>query len=240
MSRVTALYKLKEGLGSYVREKIVDNMKTSYFLMNVDECMSNANEKVFSIMVSYFSESEKCVIVEHYDSKSLIVVNAQKLLEHVTTMLLKDEIPFENVVSNLLDSTNYMRGKVAGFETLLRKEMPHLLNIDGDTCHHTHNTVKKFLSPFKKYIEHLCDDLHTDFQWSADQRQYLAEIREFIGINYRMPAARVDHRWLSSYNAVEIDISLPSAFTVFYFTWLSKEDVCIYKDVIDKILEVKR
>ena len=37
-----------------------------------------------------------------------------------------------DLISNFSDSTNYMRGKIAGFELLLRKEALHLLEIDGD------------------------------------------------------------------------------------------------------------
>ena len=48
-----------------------------------------------------------------------------------------------DLISNFSDSTNYMRGKIAGFESLLRKEAPHLLDIDCDTCHHVHNASKK-------------------------------------------------------------------------------------------------
>ena len=75
----------------------------------------------------------------------------------------------KNMVSNLFDSTNYMRGKLSGLEKRLCDEVPHLLDIDGDICHHAHNTVKKFLSP---YIEHLTDDIHTDMKYSPDLRDY--------------------------------------------------------------------
>ena len=213
-------------------------MKQSPFSMNVDEYFSNAHGKVFRILVSYYCDSAKRVVVQHYNSCSMLVVNAENLFHHVTSLLMKDNIPFDNVISNLSDSTNYMRGKIAGFEKLLRDKIPHLLDIDGDTCHHVHNSVKEFLKPFEKYIERLCDDLHTDFIWSPESRQYLAEICQFLGVNYRTPPDRVDHRWLSAYDAVEIDIDLLPAFTVFFFAWLSKEDIPIYKDEILKILQV--
>ena len=193
MSRITSAYKLREGLAGSIFEEIIADLRSSFFSMNVDECMSNAYEKIFSIIVSYFSDDLKRVVVHHYNSKAFVVVTVN-LFNHVKTTLLNDGIPLTNMISNLSDSTNYMRGKVSGFETLLRKEIPHLLNIDGDTCHHAHNSVKKFLSPFQRYIEQLLTDIRTDMQWSPDLRQYLAEICEILGIKYRMPAARVDHR----------------------------------------------
>ena len=55
MSRTTAAYKLKEGLASTVFEDIGEVLKSTCFSLNVDECFSNSNENVFSILVSYFS-----------------------------------------------------------------------------------------------------------------------------------------------------------------------------------------
>ena len=98
--------------------------------------MSNNYEKVFSVLVSFFSEEQISVVVQHYKSKSFTVVNAKKLYNFVIDTLEADGIQLTNLISTLSDSTNYMRGKVAGFETLMRKAAPHLLDIDGDTCHH--------------------------------------------------------------------------------------------------------
>ena len=82
--------------------------------------------------------------MQHYKSASFTIMNANNLFDYVINSLREDEIPITNLISNLSDSTNYMRGKIAGLESLLRKEAPHLLDIDGDTCHHVHNASKIF------------------------------------------------------------------------------------------------
>ena len=238
MSRVTASYKLNEGLASFLTDSISDDLKQSYFSLNLDECFSNAHEKVFSIIVSYYSERMKRVVVQHYNTHKFTVVNAVNLFNHVKSILLNDEIPLNNVISNLSDSTNYMRGKISGFETLLRQAIPHLLDIDGDICHHTHNSVKKFLSPFEKYIESLVTDVRTDAQWSTDLRDYLSEICQFLNIRYQMPADRVDHRWLSSYDAAVVDNPLLPALTVMYYSWIPKENRSLYKELVHNLLKV--
>ena len=69
MDRTTASYKLREGLGETIHEKIVRDLQQVFFSMNVDECMSNAYENIFSIIVSYFSDELKRVVVHHYNSK---------------------------------------------------------------------------------------------------------------------------------------------------------------------------
>lgn len=104
------------------------------------------------------------VVVHHYNLESLTVVIAVNLFDHIKATLTKDKFPFSNLVSNLYDSTNYMKGKVSGFKTLIRKEVLHLLNIDGDICHHAHNTVTEFTFLFGKYIKQLFFDIRADMQ----------------------------------------------------------------------------
>ena len=110
-----------------------------------------------------------------------------------------------------------MRGKIAGFESLLRKEAPHLLDIDSNACHHVHDALKKMLSPFNKHIEQLLTDLRKDMEWSTDLREYLKEICSLLSIPYSMPAARVDRRWLPSYDAAVTDESTLAALTLLYY-----------------------
>ena len=47
----------------------------------------------------------------------MIEVNGVTLLQ---TIFQDDQIPFENLVSDLSDSTNFMRGKKSGLEKRLR------------------------------------------------------------------------------------------------------------------------
>ena len=153
---MTAAYKLREGLAANINEDLVELLRNVHFSINVDECMSNNYEKVFSVLVSFFSEEQISVVVQHYKSKSFTVVNAKKLYNFVIDTLEADGIQLTNLISTLSDSTNYMRGKVAGFETLMRKAAPHLLDIDGDTCHHAHNTAAQCAQSGNKVIFESC------------------------------------------------------------------------------------
>ena len=78
--------------------------------------MSNAREKLFSILVSYYFNELKRVVVQHYKSASFTTVNANNLFDYVINSLREDEIPITNLISKLSGSTNYMRGKTAGIE----------------------------------------------------------------------------------------------------------------------------
>lgn len=236
MDRTTASYKLTDGLEPVIRKKMLEAMRTSFFSFNVDECFSNNHKKIFSILVSYFSEDAGEVLVQHYKSQEFDKVNAKTLSRFVLDALKADAIPLDNVVSNLSDSTNYMRGKKAGFETLLREKIEHLLDIDGDICHHAHNVTALFLKPFGKVVEKLCTDLHTDMLYSTDMRGYLVDLCEILSLPYHMPPGYVEHRWLSILTAADVDAEMMDAFTLMYYGWVEKEDKEVYKDEVDVLM----
>ena len=104
---------------------------------------------------------------------------------------------WNNLVSDSSDNTNYIRGKKSGLETKLFEKAPHSLDIDGDVCHHIHNTVKKFCSPFNNFLERLVDDIHTDSKYSTDIRQAIDDICFIMDIPYKKPPQRISHRCLS-------------------------------------------
>lgn len=80
-----------------------------------------------------------------------------------------------------------IRGSKTGLETRIRQQKAsHLLDIDGDVCHHVHNAAKAFCKPFKYFIEQMYNDLFNDFKWSSDLREMLQEICEMCGVKYTM------------------------------------------------------
>ena len=93
-----------------------------------------------------------------------------------------------------------MRGHKSGVEAKLREMAPHLLDIDGDTCYHTHNAAKKFCAPFDNYLEKLFIDLFTDVAWSQNIRDDIEQICFLIGLKYSRPQRYVSTRWLSCFD----------------------------------------
>ncbi len=96
-------------------------------------------------------------------------------------------LPFENVMSTLMDSCSVMRGVQNGVERKLRTEIPHLLDIGGESVHHVHNAGKAFSLPFNGHLEQMFGAIATDFKWCTDYREYLEEICEILNIKYTVP-----------------------------------------------------
>ena len=233
MDRTTASYKMQYGLKKTVMEKTLHNIKSSSFSLNIDEATSSGNKKVLAILVSYYSEEDKCVIVEHLQSVELVVVNSESLYNVLVQIFHDHEIPWKNLVSLLMDSCAVMRGNKTGLEKRIRdNKAPHLVDIDGDICHHIHNATKKFCKPFDKFVERLFSDLHNDFKWSPDLKEALREICEMIGLSFTMPDQFIEHRWLSCYDVAVSTLRLIDAYQLFYYGFLPPANKFVYQAVV--------
>ena len=107
MERAKLSYKLCDRSANHLNEKLPQDLLKRKFSFNVDECMSNAREKMFSILLSYYSNELKRVVVQNYKSASFTIVNANNLFDYIINSLREDEIPPTNLILDLSDSTNY-------------------------------------------------------------------------------------------------------------------------------------
>ena len=193
-------------------------MKKYPFSRNIDECSSNNNQNVFSILVSYFHIEIGKSVVEHYKSVHLIEINSKSLLECICNSFIRDHIPFKNLVLDLIVSTKYIRGKRGGLEKMLQSEPLQPLDKDSDVCHYIHNTVKQFCKPFKCFVEKWIDGIHWDTKYSTDILDSLKEVCFILNV-----PSRVIHCWLSIFNCLSIDVTLIDPLIWLHFAWIPND-----------------
>lgn len=134
MDRTSASIKMRYGLANTLLSEIIGKMKSGYFSLNIDESTSNNLMRVLSILVSYYSEEHQRVVIQHLTSVSLYSVNAKSIFDALNNLMAEKDIPYENLVSVMMDSCSVMRGSKSGLETRIRQEKtPHLLDVDGDS-----------------------------------------------------------------------------------------------------------
>lgn len=235
MARTTASYKMRLGLAKTFIQQTTKNLRERKFSLNIDEATSSNVKRVLSILASYFCPEANKVVIEHLSSVCVTRVNAQTLFDEIVKLFDQLNIPWSNLMSILMDSCNVMRGPKSGLEMRVREKAPHLLDIDGDSCHHIHNASKKFCKPFEKYIENFFTDIYTDFRWSSDQRESLEEICMILGIKYTSITNMINHRWLSCYDAALNNLRMLDAFVLFYYAFLNDSDKTIYFSSLCKI-----
>ncbi|RUS84189.1 hypothetical protein EGW08_008029 [Elysia chlorotica] len=144
----------------------------------------------------------------------------------------------DDLVSLLTDSASYMRGCHNGFQAKLKEDAPHLVDIDGDVCHHLHNIAKCFTEELNaKTLIGFIDDVFNDLSYSADLKADLHTIAETLNLSTLSPLERVPHRWLSILDTTERLMKISDQLTVFYYAWLSKEDKVLYKERVTSIVK---
>ena len=117
LSRTAASYKMVQGLGHTFSERTYERIRSTPFSINLDESTSNSNKKVLSILVWYFNQELKHVVVEHLGSIEVLKGTAQYLETALVTFFNDHNIPFANLISMMMDSCNVMRGSKSGLET---------------------------------------------------------------------------------------------------------------------------
>ena len=240
MDRTTASYKMTHGLAEGFQQKLISSLQKFPFSKNIDESTSNNHKKVLTVLVSYYNTNEEKVMVEHWCSIEVTKANSESLFCEIVKLVEDSQIPWTNLVSVLMDSCAVMRGKKSGVEKRLRDEKaPHLLDIDGDSCHHLHNSSKRLCAPFSYYLEGLFLDLHNDFKYSPDLQKHMSEVCEILGVTYSIPERFVSHRWLSAYDISLSTNILMDAYVVFYYGFLKADDKRNYYDTVKEIYKKK-
>ena len=116
MSPGAATYKIVHGLGWFYNKAVICKLQKNSFSVNIDKCTTSNGMKVFTSLVSYFDDELERSTVEHYKSIECIDISAEILSEEILNAFIEDNIPLENLISDLSDSASYMRGEKSGIE----------------------------------------------------------------------------------------------------------------------------
>ncbi|GBM46665.1 hypothetical protein AVEN_261046-1 [Araneus ventricosus] len=219
MHRTAASYKMRFGVSKTMKEGLLEDLGREFFSLNEDESTSSNNQRVVTVLVNYLNKGRK-IVTKHLSSYSVDKVNSEAIFQGIVKIFVENDIPWKNLMSVLLDSCNRMRGKNSGLEVKIRTQCPHLLDIDGDSCHHVHNAAKQFSIPFEMHVESLCTDIHNDLKWSPDMRAIFSEVCSALKVKCTMPQTFISFRWLSVYDAAQDLLRLLGALTVFYYSFL--------------------
>ena len=103
LKRTEATYKMVNGLARTFSERTVYQLNRCPFSLNVDESTCNSNKKVLAMLVSYYHEDKEKVVVEHLGSLEVQKVTAASLEKSLTDFFIEIGIPWQNLVSIMMD-----------------------------------------------------------------------------------------------------------------------------------------
>ncbi|GBN33907.1 hypothetical protein AVEN_165944-1, partial [Araneus ventricosus] len=152
MHRIAASYKMRFGVSKTMKEGLLEDLRRAFFSLNVDESTNSNNQRIVTVPVNYLNKERK-IVTKHLSSYSVDKINSEAIFQGIVKIFVENNIPWKNLISVLLDSCNVMRGKNSGLEVKTRTQCPHILDIDGDSCHHVHNAAKQLLRSWKHFIQ---------------------------------------------------------------------------------------
>ena len=247
MSRTMVSYKMTNGIARTYHGRTIASLKKNFFSLNIDESKANNESyetQFLTILVSYYCESLNRIIVEHLASIGLKALDSKALYSELVNIFNDYELDWNKLVSILMDSCNTMRGKKAGFETLIRKggkDVPavaeHLIDIDGDACHHFHNTVGKLCEPFDNHIEDFFNNIAVHFRTYGGQIAVLEELCDIIGIKFTMPDKFCEHRWLYALDCSYGTWRIYPAYIIYFYAKLPVLDERIYSKLMNEVYD---
>ena len=167
-------------------------MRGTSFSLNLDEATSSSQLHVLTVLASYYNKGQKSIAVEHLASVDVNSVDAASVFEKIKALFPKYDLPWENLL--LMDSASSMREEKYVLELRIRELAPHLLDIDGDSCHHMHNIVKNFTLHFGSFLERLLRNLYTDFKHSTNSLESLKDITFHLNLTFRKPSNNIAAR----------------------------------------------
>ena len=173
LSSNTASYKIKFGLARFIEDKLISNFQETFFFNTVKQQVIHYKKS----LVSFFCEEKKEVAVRHLVSLNMPSVTTDDIYNALVSLFDEKKIPWEHCLASLMHSCNVKRGGKKNLEKKLRKTVcPNLLEINGDSCHHIHNSCKVFTEMFGKHLETLFQSIYNDFKWSDNHRNISKDI----------------------------------------------------------------
>ena len=207
MHRATASYKLMHGLGKTLKDKLKDKQRAGVFSLNLDEPTLNNSLHELTLLVSYYDPGQNDVVTDHLASVDVPSVDASSLFDKMKEIVKKCNLSFSKLLAVLMDSCSVMREEESGLETKIFEVVPHLIDVDRDSCHHIHNFMKKMTSHFGYYLEGLLRHVYHDFQHSASSLEILEGMALHYGLSFPRSYNYVVTRWFSVLDATNNDIS---------------------------------
>lgn len=192
--RTKLSYIVSDGLGPHFKSKIIAELcrPNVFFSLMIDETPKPEQRvQQLDVLIRYFSESQKQVVVEHLQSFNLGRATGDIIAGCVEDALA--ELPTQGLLCFFSDGPNVMKSVKA---KLKRNVNPNLVDIGECNLHKVHNAFAKGLDVFCSDVEELVRDVYYYFK-HAVRAEGLKEHQKTLGIAPHVFLRHVSNRWLT-------------------------------------------
>ncbi|GBM75839.1 hypothetical protein AVEN_8442-1 [Araneus ventricosus] len=112
MHRNAASYKTRFCFFKTVKEALFEDLQKEFFSLNLDESTKSSNRKIVTVLVNYMTKDGN-ISTKHLSS---CCVDSETIFQGLVQIFDKNNIPWQNLMSVLMDSCSMMKGVNAGLE----------------------------------------------------------------------------------------------------------------------------
>lgn len=170
-------------------------------------------------------------MLNHLDAVVLTRVTTKAPLKSLVGFSRNMTYPGGNLVSVLMVSCTVMKGTKGGLESLLRRKVAALLDMDSDTWHHAHIAARHFSSPLVEFMSHSC--LTHIWSTSGVLKPEINSCHLIVSV----PERNVPHRWLSAMDVALDTLQLFDYYSLIFFSYLLKQGQELHRDVLEDIFK---
>jgi len=204
LARTKCSHIIKNIIAKRETEKIVDNLKTRYFSILIDESTDISDHKVMCTLARYVSPLNNKITTQLLDLTLLDATDcsANKIFDSFKNLLEEKKIPIKNIVGLACDNASVMVGCNNSFMTHLKSQVPGLITLNC-ICHSSALVTSKACDKLPLSCKNVVKEIATYISGSAKRCAILGEFQDFFNVERHKILKLSNTRWLSLKKCVD-------------------------------------
>ncbi|CAF1096593.1 unnamed protein product [Didymodactylos carnosus] len=206
MGRHKLSYTIQYGLEPYFHDMMVDDLKrsNSFFSILIDETTTVQVKKQFDIMIRYWSELKKRVVIIYFHSEFFGHATAEHLKTALINSLEANGVDLNKLLTLSMDgqNVNLLLFKLMN-AYLTNKGIKQMIFIGKCNIRIAHNSFRHGQQAVTWDIDDIVIDLHQWFKHSSARREDYKKMANEINETAKMMPRFIDSRWLQLCNVLD-------------------------------------
>lgn len=194
---------IKKVLAPCLREEILDDVRSSYYSLLIDESTDIGTCKMLALVLRYFSRKQRKIVTTFYRLVCIDGGDAESISEVILDCLKNDGLELFRLIGIGTDNASVMVGQHHSVYKILKGYQENLILVKC-ICHSLALAASYASQKLPSHLDYLIEQTHSWFSRSSLRQGKYAEI--YKTMNSSTPPHKllkyVKTRWLSRYECV--------------------------------------
>lgn len=221
MGRTKCTSVVKNVMGPYFKETLIEKLKSIKFSVMVDESTDISSEKAMCILVRYYYEEAGQILSRFLDLVNIYHkgddrgATSENLFNLIMQTLEAYNIPKENIIGFASDGCNTMMGANNSVASRLSVALPGI-TILKCVCHSLHLCASEACKVLPQEVEDMVRAIYNYLNNSAKRQSVFQQFQKFMELKIHKMLHPSQTRWLSLIAAVERVLEQWDALKLFF------------------------